>query len=83
MGFSSNIDDVSGKRRYSRNILKWSKNDIKKKSTNGDYLRVKLNPFYKNSSELIITLPPVIDGLSLSSKSRIYNVVYYYSHVLV
>ena len=32
------IDDVRGKRRYSRNILQWSKNDIKsKKSTNGDY----------------------------------------------
>ena len=36
--FEINIDDVRGKRRYSRNILQWSKNNIKsKKSTNGDY----------------------------------------------
>ena len=37
--FETNNDDVSGKRRYSCNILQWSKNDLKsKKSTNGDYL---------------------------------------------
>ena len=41
--YKTNIDDVEGKRRYSRNILQWSKNewsknDFKSKnSTNGDY----------------------------------------------
>ena len=34
-GFSTNIDDLGGKSRYSRNILQWSKN-----STNGDYYYV-------------------------------------------
>ena len=37
--FTTNIDDVGGKKRYSRNILQWSKNDFKSKNnTNGDYL---------------------------------------------
>ena len=36
--YETNIDDVSGKRRYSWNILQWSKNDFKSKiNTNGDY----------------------------------------------
>ena len=37
--YKTNIDDVGGKRRYTRNILQWSKNDFKSKNnTNGDYL---------------------------------------------
>ena len=37
--YETNIDDLGGKRRYSRNIPQWSKNDFKRmKSTNGDYL---------------------------------------------
>ena len=40
----ANIDDVRGKRRYSLNILQWSKDDIKsKKSTNGDECRHHIN----------------------------------------
>ena len=36
--YKTNIDDVGGKRRYTRNILQWSKNDFKSKNnTNGDY----------------------------------------------
>ena len=34
--YKINIDDVGGKRRYSQNILQWSKNDFKSK--NGDDL---------------------------------------------
>ena len=34
----TNIDDVGRKRRYTRNILQWSKNDFKSMIyTNGDY----------------------------------------------
>ena len=36
--YKTNIDDVRKKRRYSQNILQFSKNDFKsRKSTNGDY----------------------------------------------
>ena len=36
--YKINIDDVRGKRRYSRNILQKSKNDFESKNTtNGDY----------------------------------------------
>ena len=39
--YSEDTDDVGGKRRYSRNILQWTKNDFKStKSTNGDYLMI-------------------------------------------
>ena len=42
---TKNTDDKRGKRRFGRNILQWSKNDIKsKKSTNGDYFRWKIIP---------------------------------------
>ena len=38
--YQSNIDDVSEKKRYSRNILRWSKNYFKSmKSTNGRLLK--------------------------------------------
>ena len=40
-GFTTNIDDVGGKRRYSQIILHWSKNDFKSKNnTNGDYYKL-------------------------------------------
>ena len=46
--FITNIDDVRGKRRYSRDILQWSKNDFKsKKTTNGDY-------FSRSSNSLLM-----------------------------
>ena len=36
--YKTNVDDDRGNRRYSQNILQWSKNDFKsKKTTNGDY----------------------------------------------
>ena len=42
--FSANIDDVRGKKRYSWNLLQWSKNNIEsKKSTNWDYSAIDLN----------------------------------------
>ena len=41
--YKTNIDDVGGKRRYSRNILQWCKNDFKSKNnTNGDYLNEQM-----------------------------------------
>ena len=41
--YKTNIDDAEGKRRYSWNILQWSKNDFKSKnSTNGDYSPIQL-----------------------------------------
>ena len=36
--YKTNIDDVGRKRRYSRNIPQWCKDDFEsKKTTNGDY----------------------------------------------
>ena len=36
--YETNIDDVCGKRGYCRNILQWSKNNLKSmNNTNGDY----------------------------------------------
>ena len=45
--YKTNIDDIGGKRRYSRNILQWCKNDSKiKKSTNGDYSNIGQVSYY-------------------------------------
>ena len=41
--YKANIDDLVGKRRYSRNIFQWCKNDFKSKNnTNGDYYAGKM-----------------------------------------
>ena len=54
--YKTNIDDVGGKRRYSRNILKWSKNDFKSKnSTNGDYLLHRATQNQLNQIKLLFS----------------------------
>ena len=74
--YKTNIDDVGWKRRYSRNILQWSKNDFKSQNnTNGDYCYSTLCLNFRYDTTICLTTV----NKGVRSKGQIHaNIVYVY-----
>ena len=66
----SNTDDIIQKRRYSWNILQWSKNYFKSmKSTNGDY-SYETVILYKYLTLMASTTFPVLSSMDVIGPFR-------------